>query len=197
MNLPNKLSLFRIFLVPVIIVVLIFPYGQFNLVLPLIRIENILIPAQNLIVLALFVLATFTDFLDGLIARRQGLITTLGKFLDPIADKLLVNTLFIVLACQGAVRLVPVLIMIWRDVVVDGIRMVASEKNVVIAAGLLGKLKTALQMIALIVVLLNNVPFELFQIPMASFLVWLAMLVSVLGGISYFLQVRNLIFPSV
>ncbi len=197
MNLPNKLSLFRIFLVPVIIVVLIFPYGQFNLVLPLIRIENILIPAQNLIVLALFVLATFTDFLDGLIARRQGLITTLGKFLDPIADKLLVNTLFIVLACQGAVRLVPVLIMIWRDVVVDGIRMVASEKNVVIAAGLLGKLKTALQMLALIVVLLNNVPFELFQIPMASFLVWLAMLVSVLGGISYFLQVRNLIFPSV
>ena len=194
MNLPTKLTLFRIFLVPFIILILIFPFGQFNIVLPLVKFGSVLIPLQNLIVLAVFLVATFTDFLDGFIARRNSLVTTLGKFLDPIADKLLVNTLLLVLAYQGAVRFVPVLIMIWRDILVDGLRMVASEKNVVIAAGALGKLKTVIQMIAIVLALLNNAPFEEYQIPMTTFFIWFAMLVSVFSGISYFMQVKSIIF---
>ncbi len=196
MNLPTKLTLFRIFLVPVIILILIFPFGQFNIVLPLIQFGNVLIPLQNLIVLAIFVLAMFTDFLDGFIARRQAAITTLGKFLDPIADKLLVNTLLVVLAYQGGIKLVPVLVMLWRDILVDGLRMVASEKNFVMAAGVLGKLKTVIQTIAIILALLNNAPFEQLQIPMTTFFVWFAMLISIFSGVSYFMQVKSLVFDN-
>lgn len=196
MNLPTKLTLFRIFLVPVIILILIFPFGQFNIVLPLIQFGNVLIPLQNLIVLAIFALAMFTDFLDGFIARRQAAITTLGKFLDPIADKLLVNTLLVVLAYQGGIKLVPVLVMLWRDILVDGLRMVASEKNFVMAAGVLGKLKTVIQTIAIILALLNNAPFEQLQIPMTTFFVWFAMLISVFSGVSYFMQVKSLVFEN-
>ena len=97
MNLPNKLTLFRIVLVPIILLVWLFPYGSFGINLMTFSIGSTSISVLNIIVLVLFLVASFTDMLDGQIARKRNLITTFGKFADPIADKLLVNSIFIVL----------------------------------------------------------------------------------------------------
>ena len=149
MNLPNILTVVRILLVPVIVLVFYFPYSYFNIDLMSFQIGNVSLSIINVIAVVIFAIASFTDFLDGYIARKNNLVTTFGKFMDPIADKLLVNTLFIVLAARGIVPAIPVIVMVWRDTIVDALRLVAAEKGQVVSAGFLGKLKTVLQMIAL------------------------------------------------
>lgn len=196
MNTPNKLTIFRILLVPIIVLVYIFPYAQFEIVVINYTINGVFISLKNIIVLALFALAAFTDFLDGYLARKHNQITTFGKFLDPIADKLLVNTLFILLAHQGIVPVVAVLLMIWRDTVVDGVRMMASSKGEVISAGLLGKIKTVAQMLTIIFVLLNNMPFEFYGLPVTDVLIWFSTLVSLASGYSYFIAAKDIIFET-
>lgn len=196
MNLPNKLSCFRMVLVPVIVAVWIFPYAQFNIQLPEFNIGYVTLSLKNILVLILFAIASFTDFLDGYIARKNNLITSFGKFIDPIADKLLVNTVMIMFACNGMVPVVPVIVMIWRDTIVDGLRMNTASKGVVVAAGMLGKIKTVSQMITIILVLLNNLPFELLKFPMAEFMLWFSMIVSVASGVSYFNQMKEYILES-
>ena len=196
MNLPNKLSCFRMVLVPVIVAVWIFPYAQFNIQLPEFNIGYVTLSLKNILVLILFAIASFTDFLDGYIARKNNLITSFGKFIDPIADKLLVNTIMIMFACNGMVPVVPVIVMIWRDTIVDGLRMNTASKGVVVAAGMLGKIKTVSQMITIILVLLNNLPFELLKFPMAEFMLWFSMIVSVASGVSYFNQMKEYILES-
>lgn len=196
MNLPNKLTLFRIFLIPLIVLIMVFPYAQVGIAIPYFQVQFVIVSLKDIGVLVLFTIASITDFFDGYIARKRNLVTTFGKFLDPIADKLLVNTLLILFAVEGRIPVVPVLIMIWRDSLVDGIRMMVSGKGVVLAAGYLGKVKTVLQMLTVILVLLNNLPFELYRLPVASFLVWLSTLVSVFSGVSYFIQSKNVIMES-
>ena len=124
------------------------------------------------------------------------MVTTFGKFADPIADKLLVNITLIILACKGMIPVVCVIIMIGRDIIVDGCRMIASQHGVVVAAGMLGKAKTVLQMLAIIVALLNNLPFELWSLPVGDLLIWFASFVSLTSGYSYFAQVKDYIFES-
>jgi len=196
MNLPNKLSCFRMILVPILVAVWIFPYAQLNIQLPEFTFGYVSLSLKNILVLIIFVVASFTDFLDGYIARKYNLITSFGKFIDPIADKLLVNTVMIMFACNGMVPVVPVIIMIWRDTIVDGLRMNTASKGVVVAAGMLGKIKTVAQMITIILVLLNNLPFELLKFPMAEFMLWFSTLVSVASGISYFNQMKEHILES-
>ncbi|MEG0841186.1 MAG: CDP-diacylglycerol--glycerol-3-phosphate 3-phosphatidyltransferase [Erysipelotrichaceae bacterium] len=196
MNLPNKISVFRILLVPVIALIYLFPYAQFGIEVLEFDISFVTLKLTNIIVLILFGIASFTDFLDGYLARKNNMITSFGKFMDPIADKLLVNTMLILFAATGRAPIVAVLVMIWRDVIVDGLRMNASSKGVVVAAGMMGKIKTVVQMLAIAVLLINNLPFELFRFPMGDFLIWFAMMVSVLSGISYFLQLKDVILES-
>ncbi|MDD2591200.1 MAG: CDP-diacylglycerol--glycerol-3-phosphate 3-phosphatidyltransferase [Erysipelotrichaceae bacterium] len=196
MNLPNKLSLLRITIVPMIVLIMIFPYAQFGIDMGYIAIGFVILPIKNIIVLILFAIASFTDFLDGSIARKYNMITSFGKFIDPIADKLLVNTMFIMLAVNGIVPVVGVLLMIWRDTIVDAIRMMVSAKGKVMAAGPLGKLKTVLQMVAIIVILLNNLPFELYRLAVADFIFWFATFISILSGLSYFIQAKDVLLES-
>lgn len=196
MNLPNKLSLFRIILVPLATLVYVFPYAQFGVDIIEFEFGFVNLSIINVVVLLIFCIASFTDFLDGYIARKNHLITSLGKFLDPIADKLLVNTMFILFVAKGVVPVVPVIVMIARDIVVDGLRMNASVNGRVIAAGYLGKVKTVLQMVTIIFVLLNNLPFELMRLPVTTFLLWLSTIVSVLSGYSYFSQLKDLVLAS-
>ncbi len=196
MNTPNKLSIFRIALVPLIVLVVIFPYAHFGILMPTYPIRNVFLPLKNLIALFLFALASFTDFLDGYLARKNNQITTFGKFLDPIADKILVNTMFILLAYQGVVPIVAVLLMIWRDTMVDGIRMMASAKGETISAGILGKIKTVVQIIAIGLLLLNNIPFEFWRLPVADLLVWFSTFVSLLSGYAYFVGAKEIIFET-
>ena len=196
MNLPNKLSCFRIALVPLIVLVWIFPYAQLNIAMPEFTFGIVSLSLKNILVLVLFCIASFTDYLDGQIARKNHLVTSFGKFIDPIADKLLVNTMLIMFVCYGMVPIVPVIVMIWRDTIVDGMRMSTASKGVVVAAGMLGKIKTVSQMITIILVLLNNLPFELWRFPMAEFMLWFSMLVSVASGFSYFMQMKKYIMET-
>lgn len=196
MNLPNKLTVFRIILVPIMIFVWLFPYEQFNFMFYEFNFGPVSLSSLNIVVLVIFALASITDMLDGMIARKYNMITTFGKFADPIADKLLVNTTLIIMVSKHLIPVLPVVIMLGRDIIVDGCRMIASKNGVVVAAGYLGKLKTVSQMIAIILVLLNNLPFELYGIPMASIVLWFATLTSVMGGYSYFIQLKDYIFES-
>jgi CDP-diacylglycerol--glycerol-3-phosphate 3-phosphatidyltransferase len=196
MNLPNRLSMVRIFLIPLIVLVFLFPVAQFNIYVGHFTFGYVTLSYRNVVLLVLFSIASLTDFLDGFIARKYDMITSFGKFIDPIADKLLVNTMFILLAWQGIVPVVAVLLMLWRDTAVDAIRMIASSKGRVMAAGYLGKVKTVSQMIAIILLLLNNLPFELYRLPVSDFMVWFATFISLLSGISYFLQAKDILLES-
>ena len=184
--------MFRIVLVPVIACIYLFTdlpeaFGAD------VSGEHIAVSMTALLVLILFAIASFTDYLDGHIARKHNLITSFGKFIDPIADKLLVNTMFILFAVDGVVPAVFVLIMIWRDMIVDGLRMNASAKGKVVAAGMMGKAKTVLQMFAIIFLLLNNLPFAFVALPVADILFYAAVAVSVASGAEYFLKLKDIV----
>lgn len=197
MNLANRLTVFRVILIPLIVLVELFPYAHFGIKVPYVVIDTVILSWKSIAVLFLFAFASFTDFLDGYLARSRNMITTFGKFLDPIADKLLVNTLLIIFAYQGVISVIPVLIMIWRDTIVDGVRMLLSNKGMVMSAGYLGKVKTVAQMLAVILLSVNNLPFELYNIPVADIMLWFATLMSVLSGASYVIQSRSYIVESI
>ena len=196
MNLPNRLSLARIVVVPIILLFMLFPYEQFGVIVPVFSFGFVEVSVVNIIVFFLFLFASLTDWLDGFLARRLKMVTSFGKFIDPIADKLLTTTLFIVYAWQGVIPVVPVVLMIWRDVVVDGVRMISAEKGKVVAAGILGKIKTGSQMVTIILVTINNLPFELLNIPISSIMLWFATFVSIFSGISYVFQAKDIILES-
>ena len=196
MNLPNKLTLFRILLVPILCLVWLFPYDQFSINLGYLTFEHVTLPILNIVVLVIFMIASITDFFDGQIARKKGLVTTFGKFVDPIADKLLVNMMLVIMTYKHMIPLVCCLLMILRDIVVDGCRMIAAQRGVVVSAGILGKLKTVLQMLSIIVILLNNLPFEIWFIPVDEVLIWFTSFISIAGGYSYFMQIKDYIFES-
>lgn len=134
MNLPNKLTVFRVILIPFCIYFLMFSNLQ----------------QGALIALILFVVASFTDFLDGYIARRDNLVTDFGKLMDPLADKLLVTSVLIGFIALDMVPAVVVMLIIAREFIVTSLRLIASNKGVVIAADVFGKIKTVLQMVFLI-----------------------------------------------
>lgn len=196
MNLPNKLTVMRICLIPIILLIAIFPYAQFNIDVAVLEVGHVSVSYVNLAMLVLFLVASFTDFLDGFIARKYNLITTFGKFADPIADKLLVTSMFILFASKGIIPVVPVILMVARDTIVDMCRMLASTNGVVVAAGFMGKLKTVLQMVTISVILMSNLPFELYRIPFADVMLWFTTCVSVASGLDYFNQLKEYIFES-
>lgn len=196
MNLPNKLTILRILMIPLIIIVYLFPYSAVGIEPAVWDIAGTQLSSVNLTALVIYVLAAVTDALDGHIARSRNLITTFGKFADPIADKLLTTTMFLLFVADGSISVIPVIIMVARDTIVDGCRMVAANNGKVVAAGMSGKLKTVLQMVTVAVVLLNNLPFAVVHIPMDTILLWLAAAVSVISGAQYFNQCKEDILKS-
>lgn len=170
MNWPNRLSLLRVALIPVCLVFLHIPtpFGQAMAVL-------------------VFVAAALTDWLDGYLARKQKIVTNFGKFIDPVADKLLVLSMLVGLCGLGRFPAWACIVVLFRELAVDGLRMVAVEQGQVIAAGPLGKLKTILQMVMITVYLLGNWPFGAF--PMDRILLALVLVMTVWSGVDYF--VRN------
>ena len=186
MNLPNKLTMLRIVMIPLIILVYLFPYRTFGIIVPEFHVGTVDISLINIIVLVLYVAAAVTDAIDGHIARSRHMITTFGKFADPIADKLLTTSMFLLFVSRGLIPIVPVIIMVARDTIVDGCRMAAAGNGKVVAAGMAGKLKTVLQMVTVALVLLNNLPFEMLGLPVSEIMLWFAALVSVVSGVQYF-----------
>lgn len=196
MNLPNRLTIFRIILVPLIVLIYIFPYAQFGWDMKTYMVGTHSISIVNIICLVIYALAAFTDFLDGQIARKKNMMTTFGKFADPIADKMLTTTMFILFVSRSLIPVVPVIIMICRDIIVDGCRMVAANNGKVVSAQLLGKLKTVLQMLTVALILANNLPFELWRLPVSTIMLWFSAFVSLFSGASYFNQLKEDIFES-
>lgn len=162
MNLPNKITTFRMGCVIVLVFLLLFPWSACNINMPIVFNG---ISLEYFISFFIFIIASFSDFLDGYIARKYNLVTTYGKFMDPIADKLLVNSTIIILACKHSDLVIVAVIMIARDIVVDALRLIAVSKNKVVAANIWGKLKTVAQMVAISFVLLNDFPFVYLSLP--------------------------------
>ncbi|MDY4787964.1 MAG: CDP-diacylglycerol--glycerol-3-phosphate 3-phosphatidyltransferase [Bacilli bacterium] len=186
MNLPNKLTMIRMFCVILMLIVFFIDGPKFT-------IFDTEFSVTRLIVLILFAFGSFTDFLDGHIARKNNIVTTFGKFMDPIADKLLVNSLFILLTATGEIPSICTVIFIGRDIIVDSVRMICVEKQIVIAASKWGKLKTVLQMIALITTLIIY-PFGGVCTTISLVLVILATIASLFSGIDYVYKNRKTVF---
>lgn len=196
MNLPNRISLFRLILIPVIIIIWSFPYKQLGIDLPVFYILSSSFSLDSVIVLFLFIVASISDFLDGFIARKNNMVTTFGKFIDPIADKALTTTLFVLLACKGTIHYLPVVIMICRDIIVDGCRMMAASNGKVVAASIYGKLKTIFQMVTIILGIIANFPFEQYGLPVLSIALWFSTFMSVISGADYYKNTKDLILES-
>lgn len=194
MNLPNKITLIRIFLTILIVVILIFPFDAVGLTSTKLFInESIVVDIKYFIAGALFIIASLTDFLDGYIARRYNLITDLGKMLDAIADKFLVNSVLIILASQGLIHPIIPVIVVTRDTVVDIIKMIVGSKKEVVAAIKSGKFKTAFLMIGITLTLFNNLPFELMNIKVSDVLLIIATVLAVYSGIQYYQMNKKII----
>lgn len=194
MNLANKLSFSRIILAIIIIILLLFPFYTINIYFPKYLIHSIIVDSKYLIAGVIFGLASLTDFFDGYVSRKYNQTTDLGKFLDAIADKILVNSVLIVLASMNFISaLIPVII-ISRDTVVDLIRMVTANKGKVIAAMNLGKIKFNLLTFGIILTFFYNLPFEIWNIQMADFLLLSATILAVISGAQYYFLNKDLIF---
>lgn len=203
MNLPNKLTLLRICAIPFIIIVALIPFFNNQV---LYENNDTIITLENIIILIIFCLASFTDFLDGHIARKYNLITNFGKFMDPLADKLLVLTAMIVLIERGRMIVFGfslafvVTLILAREFMVTGIRLLAVDNNVVIAASKLGKFKTVTQMLMIIILLVNGFPFALFgsfarDVTMLV-VIALAGFLTIISGIDYFVKNKDIILKS-
>lgn len=191
MNLPNKLTMLRIIMVPVVVLIYLLIPQDFCVVS-----QTNGLALRDILAFLVFAAASFTDMLDGQIARKQHLITSFGKFADPIADKMLVNTLLILLVYTHQANVVAVLLMIARDLVVDGLRMLASQHGKVVSAGFFGKLKTVLQMFAIVFLLLKNWPFVYVGLPVDQISLWAATLASLWSGFVYFVQLKDYVLES-
>lgn len=195
MNLPNKLTMARIFMTLIIIVILLFPFSAMGIDIPHIFVNELIdIDVRYIIAGILFILASLTDFFDGMIARKYDLITDFGKMVDAIADKMLVNSVLIILSAQGFIHPVIPVIIILRDTAVDSIKMVAGSKGNVVAAIKTGKYKTASLMIGIVLTLFYDMPFELWNIHVSDFLLIVASILSIISGIQYYIRNKKYIF---
>ena len=202
MNLPNRITLIRVFLLPLIVIVPLL--AQINpetnflnkdiIINGVIEAGRFNITWSNIIILIIFIGASITDAIDGHIARSRNLVTDFGKFLDPLADKLLVTCAMLVLMEEGRLWGWVVALILAREFAITGLRSVAAANGTVIAASKYGKLKTITQMVMIIVLLVNNFPFSIIYIhtgvyiPFDLILVGLATLLTIISGVDYFIK---------
>ena len=175
MNLPNKLTVLRVLMVPFFVLFMLTDLGGV---------------ANKWIALAIFVVASLTDLLDGKIARKYNLVTNFGKFMDPLADKLLVCSAMICLIEKGSLAAWIVIVIIAREFINSGFRLVASDNGIVIAASYWGKFKTASQMVMIILLILNF--GGVFEI-LTQIFVWISLALTVISLITYIVQNKNVI----
>ncbi|MEW9121873.1 MAG: CDP-diacylglycerol--glycerol-3-phosphate 3-phosphatidyltransferase [Thermotaleaceae bacterium] len=176
MNLANKLTIARIFLVPIFMIVLLnkIPYGIY-------------------MAAGIFTIAAITDTLDGYVARSRNQITKFGKFMDPLADKLLVTAALVSLVQMGKLPAWIVVIIISREYIISILRAIAAADGIVIAASWWGKSKTLMQIIAIIAILLDNYPFSLINFPFSSIALWAAVGLTIISGVDYVYLNRHIL----
>lgn len=187
MNVPNKITLCRILLSAILLVIMIFPLEIIGISFPELRINSeLIIDSKDIICGILFLIAALTDFLDGYLARKYNLVTDLGKVMDAIADKILVNGVLILLAVNGYISAIVPVVIVCRDIAVDSIKMIAGQKNGAVAASKAGKTKTAFMLTGITLVLFNDLPFSLFSIYPGKIIIMIAVVLSIISGIQYY-----------
>lgn len=204
MTLPNKLTLLRIILVPAMVVVAFIPYLNNHYMF------DSGLSMANFINLIIFAVASFTDFLDGKIARKYNLVTTFGKFADPLADKMLVTSAMVILCLQMADTkywwFMPawgLILILCRDLIVDGVRFICAGKGETIAADIFGKIKTFVTMFALVFLFLWQIEFKFGDtfVPLFGYigmvLMYVGILFTVISGVRYVYRARKVIFESI
>ena len=193
MNLPNKITVGRMIISVAVLILLLLPWSQLGINFPVYTINgNIIVSLKILIAGGLFVIGSVTDFLDGHIARSRGIVTDFGKVMDAIADKILVNGVLVILAYEGMISIIIPVVIITRDTIVDSCKMISGNKGKVVAASIMGKLKTICMMVGLSLTMFYNLPFEMFGIPVARVLLIIATSLSVVSGIQYFNNSKEL-----
>ena len=175
MNLPNKLTIARVIMIPFFLVFLMTDFFE----------------AARYVALAIFIIASLTDMLDGKITRKYNLVTNFGKFMDPLADKLLVCSAMIAFTGMGIMPAWIVIIIIAREFIISGFRLIAAEKNVVIAAGMSGKIKTTVQMI-MCCLLIARLPFNFMRYVEQVF-IYAALVLTVYSLIVYLVQNKDVL----
>ena len=173
MNIPNKLTILRIILVPVFVACFYLP-----------------VEGAMYIAAAVFVVAYFTDMLDGYIARKYNLLTDFGKLMDPMADKLLTAAAMIMLTAYGLCSPIATFLTIGRELVISAFRLVSATQGVVIAAGKIGKLKTLTQFIGIVLILLGNPLFNRIGVPFDQIVIWISVVLAMWSCTDYI--VKNL-----
>ena len=186
MNLPNKITLSRIFMTIIIIGICLFPFYSVGIDIPKYEVSGIVVDLRYIIAGVLFIIASVTDFIDGKLARSRNIVTDTGKMLDAIADKVLVNSVLIIFAANGFIHPIIAVIYIFRDEVVNAMRMHAAKNGVVVPASITGKIKTFAMMTGLSLMFFYNLPFELINIHVDEFLIYFATVMSVVSGIQYY-----------
>lgn len=176
MNLPNKLTLLRVIMIPFFVFFMLAPYFE---------------GYGNYIAVAIFIVASFTDFLDGYLARRDNLVTNFGKFMDPLADKLLVCAALICLVQTGQLASWIVIIIISREFIISGFRLIASDNGVVIAASYWGKFKTVFQMI-MVILLIVNIQNSIYQM-VATVVTYIALFLTVVSLVDYVVKNKDVL----
>jgi len=182
-NLPNRLTLARIILIPVFMTFLLLKIPK----------GHELFPYQDVVAAIIFILAAATDGLDGYIARKRHQVTNLGKFMDPLADKLLVSAALISLVQLGEVTAWVAWIILAREFAVTGLRAIAAVDRVVISASKLGKIKTVSQVIAISAILLHDWPLSLISIHIGQPFLYIALFFTIISGLDYLLKARKLL----
>lgn len=180
-NIPNILSLLRVFLAPLVLIFL-----TFKITYPVYTVKelDIQVTYGDLLAGAVFILAALTDTADGYIARKKGMVTNLGKFIDPVADKILVMAALVSLVELQRIPAWIVVVILSRDLVVTGVRMVAAAEGIIIAASGGGKLKTVFQIVA--------ISMLIFNLPLGLEVMWIAMLLTVWSGMDYLIKGKKL-----
>lgn len=181
MNLPNKITVSRILLIPLFLIVMLVPFnwGEFRLL-------GADLPVTHFVGALIFILASTTDWIDGHYARKYNLVTNMGKFLDPLADKLLVSAALIVLVELGFAPSWIVIVIISREFAVTGLRLLLAGEGEVVAANMLGKIKTWTQIVAISALLLHNIIFALIPFRFDLLALYVALIFTIWSGWDYF-----------
>jgi CDP-diacylglycerol--glycerol-3-phosphate 3-phosphatidyltransferase len=164
---------------------------------PEFKIANVIINSKYLICGVIFMIASLTDFLDGYLARKYNLVTDLGKVMDAIADKVLVNGVLIVLAVEGYISVVVPVVIVSRDIFVDSIKMVAGQKSGAVGASKAGKFKTAFMLVGITLLFFQDIPFSLLGVNFVSrTIIMIATVLSVISGIQYYVKNKKYLFDT-
>ncbi|RUL55188.1 MULTISPECIES: CDP-diacylglycerol--glycerol-3-phosphate 3-phosphatidyltransferase [Lysinibacillus] len=191
MNIPNKITVSRICLIPLFVIVILFDFGWGTM-----ELFGADMPVQHFVGALIFIIASTTDWVDGYYARKYNLVTTLGKFLDPLADKLLVSAAFIILVELGLAPSWIIIIILSREFAVTGLRAILAGEGEVVAASQLGKIKTWAQIVAIAALLLHNTIFTLIGIPFDMIALYVALIFTIWSGWEYFYLNRRVFVNS-